>query len=71
MRGRMSDRRRDTIRRAFGKLDVSGDGFVDVEDIALCFNPRESADVKTGKKTERQVLLVGTVVGTVLSIVTA
>ncbi len=64
LRGPLPERRRETVRRAFAKLDASGDGSVDVEDVALCFNPREQPDVVSGKKTERQVCVCGSKRGT-------
>ena len=58
IRGRLSERRLDAVRRAFAKLDYNREGVVDVEDIAMCFNPRENPDVSSGKKSERQVRCV-------------
>ena len=55
LRGDMPDRRRETVQRAFAKLDAGGIGSITIEDVALCYNPRENPDVVAGKITERQV----------------
>lgn len=56
LRGDMPDRRRETVQRAFAKLDAGGIGSITIEDVALCYNPRENPDVVAGKITERQAL---------------
>jgi hypothetical protein len=61
LRGEMPDRRREVVQRAFTKLDVAGAGSIGIEDVALCYNPRENPDVVAGKITERQVCCGGCV----------
>ena len=56
IQGSMDDARFDTVSKAFDKLDVDGVGVVTLEDIALCFNPSEDPDVKSGAKSERMVM---------------
>jgi hypothetical protein len=55
VRGALPPQRREVVQQAFNKLDGRRAGVVTVEDVALCFNPRENPDVRNGKKSERQV----------------
>ena len=55
VQGELPEKRRGVVAKAFAKLDCNGGGVVDMEDIALCFNPSEDPEVKSGKKTEKMV----------------
>lgn len=57
IQGSMDDARFDMVSKAFDKLDVDGVGVVTLEDMALCFNPSEDPEVKSGAKSERMVML--------------
>ncbi len=57
IRGQMNDFRRSVVEQAFNKLDINGNGFVEVDDIKNKYNARRHPDVVQGKKTEEQVLM--------------
>ena len=57
IRGQMNDFRRSIVEQAFNKLDMNGNGFVEVDDIKNKYNARRHPDVVQGKKTEEQVLM--------------
>lgn len=54
--GEMNEFRKDLVKKAFGILDKTGNGRVDIDDIRGNFNARMHPDVKSGKKTEDEVL---------------
>ncbi len=41
---------------AFKKFDKDGNGVIDIEDLKGKFNASQHPDVKTGKKTEEDIL---------------
>jgi calcyphosin len=57
IRGQMNDFRRSVVEQAFYKLDMNGNGFVEVDDIKDRYNARRHPDVVQGKKSEEQVLM--------------
>ena len=54
--GKMNDRRRNTVTLAFKKFDADGNGCINIEDLKGRYNAKNHPDVKTGKKTEEDVL---------------
>ena len=54
--GEMNDFRKNFVKRAFIKLDKNGSGKIDIDDIRLSFNAKFHPDVKSGKKTEDEIL---------------
>jgi Ca2+-binding EF-hand superfamily protein len=56
LRGEMNDFRKGIVMKAFNILDKDGDGVLRVNDIKGTYNARQHPDVKSGKKTEDEVL---------------
>lgn len=56
-RGPMNDFRRGLVNKAFDKLDYTRNGIVDIEDIRQYYNARGHPDVRSGKKSEEDVLM--------------
>jgi Ca2+-binding EF-hand superfamily protein len=54
--GKMNERRQNTVILAFKKFDKDGNGVIDIEDLKGKYNAKMHPDVKTGKKTEEDVL---------------
>jgi Ca2+-binding EF-hand superfamily protein len=54
--GTMSKRRLATVKKAFEKLDKNRNGKVELDDIRGTYNASKHPDVKSGKKTEEEVL---------------
>jgi calcyphosin len=54
--GEMSDRRRALVLQAFRLFDRDGSGTVGLEDLKGRYNASQHPDVKTGRKTEEDVL---------------
>jgi Ca2+-binding EF-hand superfamily protein len=54
--GKMNKRRLATVKKAFIKLDKNGNGKVELDDIRGVYNASKHPDVKSGKKTEEEVL---------------
>ena len=52
----MNNKRVALVRQAFKILDKSGDGVVDITDIRGVYNAKMHPDVKSGKKTEDEIL---------------
>lgn len=52
----MSPFRKGYVKKAFEKLDKNGNGIIEIEDIKGTYNAKQHPDVKTGKKTEEEVL---------------
>lgn len=57
IRGNMNDFRRQLVEQAFNILDKDGSGHVELEDIKATYNARQHPDVKSGKRTEDEILL--------------
>lgn len=56
LRGDLNDFRKGLIRTAFSKLDKNGNGIVEIDDIKGVYNASNHPDVRTGKKSEDDVL---------------
>jgi Ca2+-binding EF-hand superfamily protein len=54
--GEMNPIRKDFVKKAFNKLDKDGSGIIDIRDITGVYNAKSHPDVKSGKKTEQEVL---------------
>lgn len=54
--GEMNDFRRGLAKKAFMAMDKNGNGTLDINDIKGVYNAKMSPDVKSGKKTEDEVL---------------
>ena len=54
--GEMNDRRRAIVALAFKKFDRDGNGVINIEDLKGQYNAAHHPDVKSGKKTEEDVL---------------
>ena len=55
--GPLNDFRAQLCIKAFKQLDYNGDGVLTLEDIKRSYNARMHPEVKSGKKTEDEVLL--------------
>ncbi len=53
----MNGFRRRLVDQAFSRIDLDGNGYLDINDIKNIYNARFHPDVKSGKKTEDEVLL--------------
>jgi len=56
LRGELNENRKALVGRAFKKLDVTGDGFVRLDDIKQIYNARKHPKVISGEKTVDEVL---------------
>ena len=56
VRGEMNAFRRGLVELAFKKLDKDGSGEIDIHDLKGVYDAKNHPDVKSGKKTEDQVL---------------
>jgi Ca2+-binding EF-hand superfamily protein len=56
VRGPMNETRKSLVQRAFQKLDKNGNGLVELDDIRGVYNAKFHPDVRSGKKTEDEVL---------------
>lgn len=54
--GEMNPIRKDFVKKAFKRLDKDASGVVDYKDIQGVYNAKQHPDVKSGKKTEQEVL---------------
>lgn len=54
--GEMNDYRKGLAKKAFVKMDKNGNGSIELDDIRSVYNAKMSPDVKSGKKTEDEVL---------------
>lgn len=52
----LSQVRKELVIRAFKKLDRDGSGMIDVQDLQGVYNAKQHPDVRSGKKTEQEVL---------------
>merc|ERR1719326_1962860 len=56
IRGPMNPARKKFVAQAFKKLDKDGNGWVDINDVRGVYKADRHPDVKSGKKTEDQIL---------------
>ena len=56
VRGPMNSFRKGLVAKAFAKLDRDGSGVLDITDIKGVYNARGHPDVRSGKKTEEDIL---------------
>ena len=56
IRGPMSMARKKIVAQAFKKLDKDGNGWIDINDVRGVYKADKHPDVKSGKKTEDQIL---------------
>jgi Ca2+-binding EF-hand superfamily protein len=54
--GEMNTFRKALVRRAFEKIDRNGNGIIELDDIKGVYNAKFHPEVKSGKKTEDEVL---------------
>jgi Ca2+-binding EF-hand superfamily protein len=54
--GEMSPMRKALVKRAFDKVDRNGNGVIELDDIKGVYNAKQHPDVRSGKKTEDEVL---------------
>lgn len=52
----MNPFRQKIVKASFAKLDRDGSGVIDINDIKGVYNARNHPDVKSGKKTEDEIL---------------
>ena len=52
----MNERRKNIVLKAFQSLDKNGNGIIELDDIRDTYNAKNHPDVKSGKKTEDEVL---------------
>jgi len=57
VRGPMNPNRILLVKEAFKKLDRDGSGIIDIQDLRGLYSAKQHPDVKSGKKTEDQVLM--------------
>lgn len=56
IRGPMNENRKKLVMKAFAIMDKDGNGHLDYDDIKDTYNAKFHPDVKSGKKTEQQIL---------------
>lgn len=54
--GEMNPIRRAFVQKAYKKIDRDGNGILNIEDIKGVYNAKMHPDVKSGKKTEQEIL---------------
>ena len=54
--GEMSPFRREIALKAFAKMDVDGNGFIEVSDVKAFYNAKKHPEVMMGRKSEDEVL---------------
>ena len=54
--GEMNNYRKALVKRAFDKIDRNGNGIVELDDVKHFYNAKVHPDVRSGKKTEDEVL---------------
>jgi len=54
--GEMNHFRKTLVRKAFDKLDKNANGIIEIDDIKGVYNAKFHPEVKSGKKTEEEVL---------------
>jgi len=57
IRGEMNDFRKNLVQQAFNILDTNRNGIIELDEIKEKYNARQHPDVKSGKKTEDEVLM--------------
>lgn len=56
IRGEMNTTRKAVAKKAYALMDKDGSGVLDINDIRQNYNAKNHPDVKSGKKTEDQIL---------------
>ena len=56
LRGQLNEFRLSLVRAAFSRLDKNGNGIVELDDVKGVYNASNHPDVRSGKKTEDEVL---------------
>jgi Ca2+-binding EF-hand superfamily protein len=56
VRGPMNNFRKALVAQAFNKLDIDGNGHIDYNDVKQIYNAKGHPDVRSGKKTEEEIL---------------
>jgi Ca2+-binding EF-hand superfamily protein len=56
IRGPMNNTRKTIVAQAFKKLDKDGNGWIDINDVRGVYNGKHHPDVKSGKKSEDDIL---------------
>jgi Ca2+-binding EF-hand superfamily protein len=56
IRGPMNNSRKQVAAAAFKKMDKDGNGWIDINDVRGVYNAKHHPDVKSGKKTEDDIL---------------
>ena len=56
LRGPMNPARKQIVGRAFVIMDKDGNGYIDINDIKGVYSAEKHPEVKSGKKTEQQIL---------------
>ena len=56
VRGPLSAQREKIVREAFSKIDRTGDGVLDINDIKGSYNARNHPEVRAGRKSEDEIL---------------
>ena len=56
VRGPMNNFRKALVAQAFNKLDIDGNGHIDYNDVKQVYNAKGHPDVRSGKKTEEEIL---------------
>lgn len=56
VKGPMNDRRKAIVKRAFDKMDIDKNGFLEIQDIKKTYKAHLHPDVKMGIKTTDEVL---------------
>lgn len=56
VRGPINKKRESFVRMAFAKMDVDGNGVLDISDIKAKYNAKMHPDVRSGKQTEDDIL---------------
>lgn len=54
--GEMNDQRKSQVLLAFARFDKDGSGIINIEDLKGVYNARQHPDVRSGKKSEEDVL---------------
>jgi Ca2+-binding EF-hand superfamily protein len=57
VRGPMAPFRVKLVKQAFGKLDTDNSGTITLDEVRAKYNAKQHPDVKTGKKTEDEILM--------------
>ena len=57
IRGEMNDYRKQLVEQVFNVLDVNGNGYIELEEFKSKYNARNHPEVKSGRRSEDEVLL--------------